>query len=372
MPPTVVRPRAVPLEVVRPKDVQLEVVPPRASTSKQTRKTDSKSDARSRSGSREAHNILPAIQLIPARRFSITPTGIRSSRHRASIEDMGIAIRWTHDYDDDFTEFVILWSQKSDPKVYNRPLNNDNMPIYYRIINTFLLLLKFRGEQDRIFFGKDIASIKEAAKALHFEINTDSIIKNLIQNILTLFVAVNGFPKASTIDVIIQDKPSNIVLYHGFKHPEAPIIQQISKLQQQQDFIMPIFLSTSVLLEVACRFSGSAKLLLQINVPEIHFGKCPYAYLGDTLVIGNTNSYGEHEILLNLFTKFKFIRTTQKKLTYHIPQVQGVPLEKTELFTVYIMEFHNISSKTRSELNTELVRLVDDYIPDPKPKRVDK
>ena len=276
---------------------------------------------------------------------------------------MGIAIRWTHDYDDDFIEFVDLWAQKSDPKVYNRPSSNDNMPIYYRIINTFLLLLQFRGDQDRIFFGKDIAYIKEAAKALHFVIDTDSIIKNLIQNILTLFDAVNGFPKASTIDVIMLDKPSHIVLYHGFKHPQAPIIQKLRILEQGEIFIMPIFLSTSVLVEVACRFSGSAKLLLQINVPEIQFGKCPYAYLGDTLVIGNTNSYGEHEILLNLFTELKFIEETQQMLTYHIPQVQGDPLKKTELFTVYIMEFHNISTKTRSELNTDLVKLVDNYIP---------
>lgn len=362
------------------------VVRPNASSSRQTRKTASRSRSRSieaesgpshratnpRSRSREPQSILPTIQSIPARRFSITPTGIRSSRHRASNEDMGIAIHWTHDYDDDFNEFVILWAQKSDPKVYNRPLNNDNMPIYYRIINTFLLLLRFRGEQDRIFFGKDIASIKEAAAQIEFVIDTDIIIKNLLQNILTLFVAVNGFPKASTIDVIIQDKPSDIVLYHGFKYPEAPIIQKLRALKQDEIFIMPIFLSTSVLLEVACRFSGSAKLLLRINVPKTHFDKCPYAYLGTSLVIGNTNSYGEHEILLNLFTELKFIETKQEMIAYRIPQVQGVPLEKTELFTVYIMEFHNISSKTRSELNTELVRLVDDYKPDPKPKGVGK
>ena len=340
-------------------------------------KSGSKSESRSRSRSREAdtreagtrpyyreeNSILPAIQSIPARRFSITPTGSRRSRHRTSTDDMETALHWTDDYDADFTELVILWADKQD----KRPLSKNNMPIYYRIINTLLLLLQFRGEQDRLYFAEDIASIKSAAAEIDFEIDTDSIIKNLIQNTLNVFDAVNGFPKASTIDVIKQDKPSEIILYHGFKHPDAPIIQKLEALKQGEIFIMPIFLSTSVVIDVACRFSGSAKLLLQINVPKIHFGKCPYAYLGDTLVIGNTNSYGEHEILLNLFTELKFIETTKKTIAYHIPQLQGVPLENTELFTVYIMEFHNISSKTIHQVNKDLVKLVNHYIPVSKP-----
>lgn len=335
-------------------------------------KYESRSRSRSRSKSREAdtrpvyreeNSILPAIQSIPARRFSITPTGSRRSRQRASTDDMETALHWTDDYDDDFTELVILWANKQN----KRPLSNDNMPIFYRIINTLLLLLQFRGEQDRLYFAEDIASIKNAAAQIDFEIDTNTIINHLIQNTLNVFDVVNGFPKASTIDVIKQDRPSNIVLYHGFKHPDAPIIQKLRILKQGDIFIMPIFLSTSVLWDVACRFSGSAKLLLQINVPARHFDKCPYAYLGDTLVIGNSNSYGEHEILLNLFTELKFIGETQQMLTYHIPQLQGNLLERTELFTVYIMEFHNISSKTIHQVNKDLVRLVNDYIPAPKP-----
>ena len=323
----------------------------------------SRSRSRSISRSREENSILPDIQSIPARRFSITPTGSRRSRQRTSTDDMETALHWTDDYDDDFTEFVILWAFKQDKK----PLSKNNMPIFYRIINTFLILLQFKGEQDRKYFAEDIASIKNAAAQIEFEIDTNTIINHLIQNTLNVFCVVNGFPKASTIDVIKQDRPSVIILYHGFKHPDASIIQKIRILKQGDIFIMPIFLSTSVLVEVACRFSGSAKLLLQINVPKIHFDKCPYAYLGDTLVMDNTNSYGEHEILLNLFTELKFIGTTQQILTYHIPQVLGDPLVRTELFTVYIMEFHNISSKTIHQVNKDLVRLVNDYIPAPKP-----
>ena len=342
--------------------------PKSRSRSKPKSRSRSKSESRSRSRSKEAdtregNSILSAIQSIPARRFSITPTGSRRTRHRTSTDDMETVLHWTDDYDAEFTELVILWADKQD----KRPLSKNNMPIYYRIINTLLLLLQFRGEQDRLYFAEDIASIKSAAAEIDFEIDTDSIIKNLIQNILNIFDAVNGFPKASTIDVIIEDKPSEIILYHGFKHPDAPIIQKLKALKQGEIFIMPIFLSTSVLLDVACRFSGSAKLLLRINVPETHFDKCPYAYLGTSLVIGNTNSYGEHEILLNLFTKLKFIETTQETIAYRIPQVLGNPLEKTELFTVYSMEFHNISSKTIHQVNKDLVTLVNEYIPARKP-----
>ena len=356
--------------------------PKSRSRSKPKSRSRSKSESRSRSRSKEAdtreadtreagtspyyregNSILSAIQSIPARRFSITPTGSRRTRHRTSTDDMETVLHWTDDYDAEFTELVILWADKQD----KRPLSKNNMPIYYRIINTLLLLLQFRGEQDRLYFAEDIASIKSAAAEIDFEIDTDSIIKNLIQNTLNVFDAVNGFPKASTIDVIIEDRPSVIILYHGFKHPNAPIIQKLKALKPGEIFIMPIFLSTSVLLDVACRFSGSAKLLLRINVPETHFDKCPYAYLGTSLVIGNTNSYGEHEILLNLFTKLKFIETTQETIAYRIPQVLGNPLEKTELFTVYIMEFHNISSKTIHQVNKDLVTLVNEYIPARKP-----
>ena len=115
--------------------------------------------------------------------------------------------------------------------------------------------------------------------------------------------------------------------------------------------------------DVACRFSGSGHILLEIIVHLRHFEDCPYAYLGKSLVIGETNSDNEYEVLLNLFTKFKYISKTTTKITFNVPQILGAPVEKTEEFIVYTMEYVANSNKTREEINEYLIKLVNEYSP---------
>jgi hypothetical protein len=230
-------------------------------------------------------------------------------------------------------------------------------------MNLLLSLLQGGGSQDRKYFAEDITAIKHAAEQVGFDIDTNNIINHLILNTLHVYEAVNRFPKASTIDEFKQDKVSQIILYHGFKDPNAPIIEKINQLNPNDTFITPIFLSTSVLRDVACRFSGSGHILLKIIVPRIRFVYCPYAYLDDSVVIDKTTSFKEHEVLLNLFTKFKYISNTTKEITYNVPQIVGAPLEKTEEFIVYTMEYVENSSKTREQINEYLIKLVDEYSP---------
>jgi hypothetical protein len=309
--------------------------------------------------SKEGSSLLPDIQTIYARRFSITPTSKRRTRRRVSLEDMNIAQKWTNDFENDFTDFVGKWFENE----RKTPNNEYNMPIFYRIMNLLLSLLQGGGSQDRKYFAEDITAIKHAAEQVGFDIDTNNIINHLILNTLHVYEAVNRFPKASTIDEFKQDKVSQIILYHGFKDPNAPIIEKINQLNPNDTFIMPIFLSTSVLRDVACRFSGSGHILLKIIVPRIRFVYCPYAYLDDSVVIDKTTSFKEHEVLLNLFTKFKYISNTTKEITYNVPQIVGAPLEKTEEFIVYTMEYVENSSKTREQINKDLIKLVDEYSP---------
>jgi hypothetical protein len=309
--------------------------------------------------SKEGASLVPNIQTISAKRFSITPTSKRRTRQRVSLEDMNIAQKWTNDFENDFTDFIGKWFENE----RKTPNNEYNMPIFYRIMNLLLSLLQGGGSQDRKYFAEDITAIKHAAEQVGFDIDTDNIIKHLILNTLHVYEAVNRFPKASTIDEFKQDKVSQIILYHGFKDRAAPIIEKINKLNQNDQFITPIFLSTSVLHDVACRFSDSGHILLKIIVHSRHFEDCPYAYLGKSLVIGETNSDNEHEVLLNLFTKFKYISKTTEEITYNVPQILGAPLEKTEEFIVYTMEYVENSSKTREQINEDLIKLVNEYSP---------
>jgi hypothetical protein len=265
---------------------------------------------------------------------------------------MQIAKHWTNDYDNDMVDFVDKWRE-----------NEYSMPIFYRIINLLLSVLQGGGSQDRKYFGEDITTINQVASGVGFDISTDIIIKNLIQNILYLYDAVSRFPKASTIVEFKKNKVTQIILYHGFKDPNALIIENINQLTPNDPFIMPIFLSTSVLRDVACRFSGTGHILLKIIVPVIRFVDCPYAYLDDSLVIGKTKSFKEHEVLLNLFTKFKYLYKHSDTITYNIPLEQGGQLEKTETFIIYTMEYVEHSKQTREEVNKNLIELIDDYSP---------
>ena len=341
----------------------------KASTSRPKSTSESRSRSRSREADtreagtrpyyREENSILPVIQAIPARRFSITPTGVRGTRKTVSHEDMQIAKHWTNDYDNDMVDFVDKWRENTE----KTPYNEYNMPLFYRIMNLLLSVLQDKGSQDRKYFGEDITTINQVASGVGFDISTDSIIKNLIQNILYLYDVVSRFPKASTIDEFKKNKVTQIILYHGFKDPNAPIIENINHLNPNDPFITPIFLSTSVLVDVACRFSGTGRILLKIIVPVIRFVDCPYAYLDDLVVTDKTKSFKEHEVLLNLFTKFKYIDKQSDTITYSIPLEQGGLVEKTEEFIIYTMEYVEHSKKTKTEVNKYLIKLVDEYSP---------
>jgi len=337
---------------------------PKASTTRHDSKSMSKLRSRSidsDSGSRhrEDASIVPKSQSLPAKKFIITPRGIRGTRNTVSLEDMQIAKYWTNDYDNDMVDFVDKW-RENDIKM---PSNDYNMPLFYRIMNLLLSVLQGGGSQDRKYFGQDITTINQVASGLGFDISSDIIIKNLIQNILYLYDVVSRFPKVSTIDEFKKNKVTQIILYHGFKDPNAPIIENINQLNANDPFITPIFLSTSVLRDVACRFSGTGRILLKIIVPVIRFVDCPYAYLDDSLVIGQTKSFKEHEVLLNLFTKFKYIDKHSETITYNIPLAEGDILEKIETFIIYTMEYVEHSKKTKEEVNADLIKLVNEYSP---------
>jgi hypothetical protein len=214
------------------------------------------------------------------------------------------------------------------------------MPIFYRLINTFLLLIKYNDSIDKRYFALDVEEIIRLASQREpiFEIDADTVEQQLLQNIVELYSIVSLFPKASNF----LDYDRAKYLYHGFKNADSIIIKKLNGLSKGEIFELPIFLSTSVVIDVACGFSGATQIILRIKVPPEKLGELPYAYFGDTIVVREKDSVFEHEILLNLFTKLKFINITSgEKVDFQIPQIDNTLLAKCGNFKVIDMEFHS-------------------------------
>jgi len=252
-----------------------------------------------------------------------------------SANNLDKALEWTLEYDLD--DIAIIWRDKG------------QLPLFYRIINTFLLLIRFNAVRDNEFFDEDISDIFEKS----FNKNRNVIIKRLLENIITLYTTIALFPFASKV------KDDEIILYHGISSPDSTLLQYIVKLQQNQVFELPIFMSTSILSSVACRFTDAAKILLRIRVDKNKLNKFHYAYFGSTISINKNYAFKESEILLNLFTKLKFIGITrEEKIAFNVPQEQGPLLEKSDLFTIVHIDFIGTSPKTPQAVKSMLLKQI--------------
>ena len=277
-------------------------------------------------------------------KFIITPISNRGSRQKVSLSNMELALAWTNEFD--YDDFVGSWK------------NNDKMPIFYRLINTFLLLLRYRDSQDKQYFALDVEATIEEGLIQDFEIDTDSIVQQLLKNIVELYSTISLFPKASKF----LDKKGAKFLYHGFKNTDSIIVKKLRGLSVGTVFEMPIFLSTSVVIDVACRFSGEAQIILRIMVPEDKLQNLTYAFFGDTIVVREKNSVFENEILLNLFTKLKFIKiTTREELSFEVPQIDKTLLTKCGNFFIIDMEFVSNSHYEPDNVMSNLVEQIKQF-----------
>lgn len=318
------------------------------SQSKPKSKTKSKPKSKELSSSHKSHKRKSREEVSAtthgSTKFIITPTSNRGSRQKVSLSNMKLASAWTSEFD--YDDFVRLWK------------NNDKMPIFYRLINTFLLLLRYRDSQDKQYFALDVEAIIEEGLNQEFEIDADSIAQQLLQNIVELYSTISLFPRASKY----LDKESAIFLYHGFKNADSKIVKELTGLSVGTVFEMPIFLSTSLVIDVACRFSGEAHIILRIMVHEDKLTDLPYAFFGDTIVVREKNSVFENEILLNLFTKLKFIKiTTREELSFEVPQIDKTLLTKCGNFFIIDMEFVSNSHYEPDHVMSSLVKQIKQF-----------
>lgn len=259
-------------------------------------------------------------------------TTLRGTRQKMLHSDFLNALMWTDEYD--FDNFVEIW------------VRNGEMPLFYKLINNFLLILKYDNEEDKQLFNEYIAEILEYGSKFGF--TKIIIIEQLLKQIEIQYTTMQLFPVAS------KSISNETMLYHGCDFLRYP---NFSTLQVNSLFEVPIFMSTSLIFDVACGFAGNSKTIIRIIVKASDLNKLKYAFFGNTLDLQSDKSYKENEILLNLYTKLKFKSVTKDvSLTFKVSQPNGRTLNKDGIFTIIDMEFVGNSSKTPEEVMKSLYK----------------
>ena len=271
----------------------------------------------------------------------------RHTRQKVLYPEYNSVHEWTKEYSTE--EFCNKW------------LTTDKMPIFYKLINEFLLLIQFGEYRDKEYYYIMVEEIIEYYNRVRDKSKTSSItekdIRNgLIENITSLYTQLELFSLAKTLTEDVD-----IVLYHGIdKH--SILYKKLSELQEEEIFELPIFMSTSFTRDIACHFTRDSKKIIRITINKADLSKFKYVYLGNTLVIGADNFRTENEFLLNIFTKLQCIKISEdEEITYKIPHVAGDSREITDDFTIIDMKFIEYSKFTPEVLAYNLNNLSDTY-----------
>ena len=266
-------------------------------------------------------------------KFSTIPTRATiGTRGTMNVTDFDNAHDWTNDYDWD--DFVEIWN------------NDGKMPTFYVLINSFLLILKYNYNHDKFYFNEYVREIikYDTEKPEQDRFSIKIIIQGLLMCIYTQYRTMQLFPTASRRRIT-----NEIVLYHGSNAIRyQSIMANLLALEVNTIFELPIFMSTSILIDVACRFALTSRKIVRIRVKRefLDTFHCSSFLTHDVDLESNTSTK-ENEILLNLFTKLKFISITHNEtISYKVPQLVGSTKTEQGVFTIIDMEFVGNSSKT--------------------------
>jgi hypothetical protein len=267
----------------------------------------------------------------------------RSTRQRVYQPEYKLASEWVDEYD--YYNFSDKWR------------TNGKMPIFYKLINVFLLFIQFNQPRDINFFYeaiRDILKYYNSDLTPELEIGSETIIQELLKNIIILYARLQLFPNGEKL------LATNLLLYHGI-HSDSMIHKSLLKLTTGATYKLPIFMSTSVTRDVACKFTDSSKIIIRITVNEEYLRLFKYIYFGDTLIIGDNNFLTENEFLLNLFTELEFIGNTSEEITYKSPYIGNTYRTITDTFSIFDMKFIKHSNYTPEEVKNILDKHIEEY-----------
>jgi len=260
-------------------------------------------------------------------------TTLRGTRQKMASSDFDSVYRWTYEYE--WEDIVEDWNE------------DGKMPLFFKLVNNFLLILKYDSPKNKQLFNSYVREILK--RGSQFGFTRINIIEQLLEQIVSQYATMQLFPLASKVI------SNNIILYHGSNSKRyQSIINELLTLQVNDIFELPIFMSTSIIQDVACRFTD-LNIIIRILVKVEYLSKFKYSFFGNTLDLQSTTAQRESEILLNLYTKLKFKSiTTNVHLTYEEPlrQPNGyiAMVPNDGVFTIIDMEFVGNSSKTPEEV----------------------
>lgn len=147
----------------------------------------------------------------------------------------------------------------------------------------------------------------------------------------------------------INNKTIPVVLYHGSMLPN------LKTLKEGDIYTTPIFMSTSVIRDVAIRFartnpsSGDNDIVLRIKVPPNKLKYFQYMYFGDHLNLKNCNKITEAEILMNLHSNLKLVKINKpQKVYYKVYDCHITKSLKTEQKIVTFFDFTFVGHSTQA------------------------
>lgn len=260
----------------------------------------------------------------------------RTSRRISTYNLYKTAHDWSNELDND--DFIDIW------------LNDKIMPINYNLINRFLLSLNYTSYIDE--YNKLINELYKIYNNIHniSYINFNKLLMgDLIKTIINLYTSLYLMP-----DSIYYLNGETTILYHGIEFLEEPFVYYLNNIQTGEIFKIPTFMSTSIIIDTAARFSINYKKIIKINILK----KFKYIYFGKDVNIQDNNSFVENEILLNVLSKIKFKKKFKNKIKYKEPTINENLIENTNVYTIYEFDFLEHSKLTPENFNNYIKNFI--------------
>tara|TARA_B100001094_G_scaffold213294_1_gene207355 strand:+ start:296 stop:1330 length:1035 start_codon:yes stop_codon:yes gene_type:complete len=233
--------------------------------------------------------------------------------------------------DDDFDDFFELYGIYKIPKYNTRyQLKKNAKTMNYKIMNSLLLHSKINSSLEDFLDEDLIVEFLEESDS-HRDGKDKTRLSPLIQqvrNIQYLYDILNNWK----MDARKMNITLPIVIYRGFqenrhhqyfKHIKSDKGNSLQDIKTNDVVTIPTFLSTSITRNVALTFVSQGYYLWEIIVPKDKLAIFQYVYLGHTVNLQDIDGFSESEILLNVGTKLRFIKSTEEKNHVFISDAAG-------------------------------------------------
>lgn len=250
----------------------------------------------------------------------------------------------------DTLKTISEWSYDIDIDDYVSMFDDEGKKINYKLIVELLILLnKYNDDCEQfVFENNNFVAIKHLITECKAQNKMGCYIQAIINQLGNVIKLHSSLQSLSTFYDIGYTKNNHIILYRGFNFSRyEPLISDVQKLQLEDIYITPTFLSTTVLEKIAMTFISNSQtiennVLWCIRVEKEYLKQLKYTYLGsdisnifDLESIIDTKNY-EAEILLDIGAQLKL---TNIRKVHNITYVYKTVKIMNKSFTVYEFDF---------------------------------